>query len=178
MSSQESDGESHVSHTTANPRIYGDVDPYGWSSDEEVEADLKRMDSTDMEEEETSLPQPGDVHVEFKTSSLPNTVKPPNTQFISYRNLKKSVAWPPSARMHPWVDGALTVTGKLRKETMDLKCKVHKLEEENHILRASLPRILHHHHRRRRLEYTGMGTTLGLCQAWGRCPGIVSPSLL
>ena len=36
----------------------------------------------------------------------------------------------------------------------------------------------HHHHRRRRLEYTGMGTPLGLCQAWGRCPGIVSPSLL
>jgi hypothetical protein len=23
----------------------------------------------------------------------------------------------------------------------------------------------------------GMGTPLGLCQAWGRCPGIVSPTL-
>jgi hypothetical protein len=23
----------------------------------------------------------------------------------------------------------------------------------------------------------GMGTPLGLCQAWGRCPGIVSPPL-
>ena len=135
MSSQESDGESHVSHTTTNPRIYGDVDPYGWSTDEEVEDDLKRMDSMDVEEE-TSLPQPGDMHVEFKKSSLPNTVKPHNTLFISHRNLKKSVASSPSARMHPWVDGALTVTGKLRKEIMDLKHQVNKLEEENLILRG------------------------------------------
>jgi hypothetical protein len=136
MSSQESDGESHVSHTTANPRSYGDVDPYGWSTDEEVEDDLKRMESTDVEEEETSQPQPGDMHLEFKKSSLPNMVKPPNTRFISYRNLKKSVASSPSARMHPWVDGALTVTGKIRGEIMDLKRQVNKLEEENRILRG------------------------------------------
>jgi hypothetical protein len=74
------------------------------------------------------------MHVEFKKSSLPDTVNPPNTQFISYRNLKKSVASSSSARMHPWVDGALTVTGKLRNEIMDLKYKVNKLEEENRIL--------------------------------------------
>jgi hypothetical protein len=39
------------------------------------------------------------------------------------------------------------------------------------------PSLHHHHHPRRRIEYMGMGTTLGLFQAWGRCPGIISPSL-
>ena len=38
---------------------------------------------------------------------------------------------------------------------------------------------LHHHHlRRKRHKYMGMGTPLGNCQAWGRCPDIVSPSHL
>ena len=32
--------------------------------------------------------------------------------------------------------GALAVTGKLRKEIMDLKQQVNKLEEENHILKG------------------------------------------
>ena len=36
----------------------------------------------------------------------------------------------------PWVQGALAVTGKLRKEIMDLKMQVNKLEEENRILRG------------------------------------------
>ena len=37
---------------------------------------------------------------------------------------------------HPWVKGALAVMGKLRKEIMDLKQQVNKLEEENRILRG------------------------------------------
>ena len=37
---------------------------------------------------------------------------------------------------HPWVKGALAVTGKLRKEIMDLKQQVNKLEEENRILKG------------------------------------------
>ena len=107
MSSQGSVGESHVSHGAANPRAYYD-DHYEWSNMEEVEADLKRLDS--MEQEETSQPQLGVMHVEDGGSILPYTVKPSNTQFISYRNLKKSVCSSPSVGKHPWVDGALTVT--------------------------------------------------------------------
>ena len=37
---------------------------------------------------------------------------------------------------HPWVKGALAVTGKLHKENMDLKQEVNKLEDENRILRG------------------------------------------
>jgi hypothetical protein len=42
----------------------------------------------------------------------------------------------PAAMKHPWVIGALAVTGKLRKEIMDLKQQNNKIEEENHILRG------------------------------------------
>ena len=76
------------------------------------------------------------MHVEFKKSSLPNLVKPPNTKFISYNNLKKSVASSPAARKHPWVIRALAVTGKLRKEIMDLKQQVNRPEVENRILKG------------------------------------------
>ena len=73
-----------------------------------------------------------------KTIAIPYTcgLSPPNAKFISYNNLKKSVASSSAARMHPWVDGALTVTGKLRKEVMDLRQQINKLEEKNHILRG------------------------------------------
>ena len=37
---------------------------------------------------------------------------------------------------HLWVKGALAVKGKLRKDIMDLKQQVNKLEEENRILRG------------------------------------------
>ena len=35
----------------------------------------------------------------------------------------------------------------------------------------------HHHHQRRKLEYFGMGTTIGFFQAWERCPSIISQPL-
>ena len=50
--------------------------------------------------------------------------------------MKKSVTCSPAAMQHPWVKGALAITGKLRKEIMDLKQQVNKLKEENRILRG------------------------------------------
>ena len=50
--------------------------------------------------------------------------------------MKRSVICSPAAMQHPWVKGALVVMGKLRKEIMDLKQQVNKLEEENRILRG------------------------------------------
>ena len=50
--------------------------------------------------------------------------------------MKKSVIGSPAAMQQTWVQGALAVTGKLRKEIMDLKQQVNKLEEENRILRG------------------------------------------
>ena len=50
--------------------------------------------------------------------------------------MKKSVTCSPEAMQHPWVKGALAVTGKLCKEIMDLKQQFNKLKEENRILRG------------------------------------------
>ena len=82
MSSEDSDGESFLSHYVANPRIYGDIYPYGWSTEEERDVDLKRTEDTSSAEDEAPLPQPGDVHVEFKKLSLPNIVNESKFQFI------------------------------------------------------------------------------------------------
>ena len=50
--------------------------------------------------------------------------------------MKKSITCSPEAMKHPWVKGALTVTGKLRQKIMDLKQQINKLEEENRILKG------------------------------------------
>ena len=136
MSSQESVGESCVSHPAQEPRAFSQAEPFGWSTEEEMEADLKRIDAMEEDQEATSRFQPGALHEEFQSSSIPDSVIPSNARFLSYDNMKKSVAFSPAARKHPWVIGALAVTGKLRKEIMDLKQQVNKLEEENHILKG------------------------------------------
>ena len=87
MSSQDSDGESYVSHYLANPKLYGDLDPYGLFSEEEQEGKYEEESS---DEEETPLPQPGDMHVEFRKSSLPNTRRKPKVLFIPSRFLQES----------------------------------------------------------------------------------------
>ena len=73
---------------------------------------------------------------ELQSSTIQNSVIPPNVKFLSYENMKKSVTCSPEAMQHPWVKGALAVTSKLRDENMDLKQQVNKLEEENRILRG------------------------------------------
>ena len=135
MSSQESVEESRVSNPTMEPRANSDPDHFGPATEEEMEADLMRVDA--MEDQEvTSRFQDGFPMEEVQSSAIPNLVIPSNVRFLSYENMKKSVTGSPAAMQHPWVQGALAVTGKLRKEIMDLKQQVNKLEEENRILRG------------------------------------------
>ena len=101
-----------------------------------MEADLKRVDAMEEDQEVTSRLQTRFMLEELQSSAIPNSVIPPNARFLSYENMKKSVAFSPAAMKHPWVIGALAVTGKLHKEIMDLKQQNNKLEEENHILRG------------------------------------------
>ena len=100
-----------------------------------MEADLMRVDA--MEDQEvTSRLRAGFTMGELQSSAIPNSVIPSNVRFLSYENMKKSVTGSPAATQHPWVQGAFTVTGKLRKEIMDLKQQVNKLEEGNCIFRG------------------------------------------
>ena len=73
---------------------------------------------------------------ELPSLAVPALVIPSNSRFLSYENMKKSFMCSLEAMQHPWVKGALSVTGKLRKENMDLKQQVNKLEEENRILKG------------------------------------------
>mgnify|MGYP005816357727 CR=1 FL=1 len=54
MSSQESVGESRVSHPTPRPGANSDADHFGPSTEEEMEADLKRIDAMEEDQEVTS----------------------------------------------------------------------------------------------------------------------------
>ena len=101
-----------------------------------MEADLKRIDAMEEDQEVTSRFRAGFTMGELQSSTIPNSVIPSNVRFLSYENMKKSVACSAVAMQYPWVQGALAVTGKLRKEIMDLKKQVNKLEEENRILRG------------------------------------------
>ena len=102
-----------------------------------MEADLMRVDA--MEDEEvTSRFRAGSTIGELQSSGIPNSVIPSNVRFLTYENMKRSVTCSPAAMQHPWVQGTLAVTEKLRKEIMDLKHQVNKLEEENRILRGTI----------------------------------------
>ena len=54
MSSQESVGESRVSHPTLGPRANSDADHFGTSTEKEMEADMKRIDAMEEDQEVTS----------------------------------------------------------------------------------------------------------------------------
>ena len=96
-----------------------------------MEANLKKVDAMEEDQEVTSRFQAGFTMGELQSSAIPNSVIPSNVKFLSYENMKKSVAFSPAVMKHPWVNGALAVMGKLRKEVMDLKLQNNKLEEEN-----------------------------------------------
>ena len=125
-----------MSHPAPRSTTNNHVDPFGPATEEEMEADLKRIDAMEEDQEVTSRLQAGFTMGELQSSAIPNSVIPSNVRFLSYENMKKSVTSSPAAMQHPWVQGALAVTGKLRKEIMDLKQQVNKLEEENRILRG------------------------------------------
>ena len=124
-----------MSHPASEPRANSNADHFGPATEEEMEADLMRVDA--MEDQEvTSRLRSGFTMGELQSSAIPNSVIPSNVRFLSYENMKKSVTCSPAAMQHPWVQGALAVTGNLRKEIMDLKQQLNKLEEENRILRG------------------------------------------
>ena len=74
----------------ANPKVYGDVEHDGWTTEEEEDYKPKGKEETSSDEDEAPLPQPGDMHVEFKKSSLPDRVKKPKFEFIPFRLLQEN----------------------------------------------------------------------------------------
>ena len=90
MSSQDSEGESYVADYLAHPKVYGDVERFGWTTEEEEDYEPKGKEETSSDEDEVPPPQPGDMHVEFKKSSLPDRLKKPKIEFIPFRLLQEN----------------------------------------------------------------------------------------
>ena len=101
-----------------------------------MEANLKRIDAMEEDQEVTSRLQAYFTMGELPSLAVPASVIPSKSRFLSYENMKKSFMCSPEAMQHPWVKGALAVTSKLRKEILDLKRQINKLEEENRILKG------------------------------------------
>ena len=90
MSSQDSEGESYVADYLADPKVYGDVEHCGWTTEEEEDYEPRGKGETSSNEDEVPLPQPGDMHVESKKSSLPDRVKKPKIEFIHFHLLQEN----------------------------------------------------------------------------------------
>ena len=59
MSSQDSEGESYVADFLADPKVYGDLEHGGWTTQEEEDYEPKGKEEPSSETDEAPLPQPG-----------------------------------------------------------------------------------------------------------------------
>ena len=82
MSSQESVGESRVSHPTPGQEQKAMPITFGTSTEEEMEADLKRIDAMEEDQEVTSRFRAGFTMGELQSSAIPNSVILPMFDFF------------------------------------------------------------------------------------------------
>ena len=73
-----SEGESYVAGYLADPKVYGDLEHYGWTTKEEEDYEPKGKEETSSDEDE------------FKRSSLPDRAKKPKIEFIPFRLLQEN----------------------------------------------------------------------------------------
>ena len=122
MSSQDSDRERYVSHLIADPKTYGHLSPCGRTTDDEEDAHLMRIDESSSEEEDVPLPQPGDMYMKFKKSSLPKRANRSNNQSIPSRFQQKS-------------------KGNLCDKILKLESEVDDLKEEIPLLNYNMKKL-------------------------------------
>ena len=73
-----------------NHKVYGDLEDCGWTTEEEEDHEPKGKEETSSDEDEVPLPQPGDMHVEFKKSSLPNRAKNLRSSLSLFASCRKT----------------------------------------------------------------------------------------
>ena len=119
MSSQDSEGKNYMDDYIINPKAYGDVEHYGWTMEEEEDYGPKGKEETSSDEEDDLLPQPGDMHVEFKKSSLPDRAKKPKIEFIPFRLSQENKQ-------------------ELCKKILSLEQEIDDLRDQNSVLKRKL----------------------------------------
>ena len=103
----------------ADPKVYGGVEHCGWTTEEEEDYEPKRKEETSSDEDEAPLPQPGDMHVEFKKSSLSDRAKKLKIEFIPFRLLQENKE-------------------ELRKKILILEQEIDDLRDQNSFLKCKL----------------------------------------
>ena len=103
----------------ADPKVYGDVEHCRWTTEEEEDYEAKGREEMSSEEDEVPLPQPGDMHVEFKKSSLPDRAKKPKIEFIPFCLLQENKQ-------------------ELCKKILRLEQEIDDLRDQNHVLKRKL----------------------------------------
>ena len=103
----------------ADPKVYGDVEHCGWTTEEEEDYEPKGREETSSDEDEVPLPQPGDMHVEFKRSSLPDREKKLKIKFIPFRLLQENKQ-------------------ELCKKILSLEQDIDDLRDQNFVLKRKL----------------------------------------
>ena len=103
----------------ADHKVYRDLEHCGWTMEEEEEYVPRGKEETSLDEDEVPLPQPGDMHVEFKKSSLPDRAKKPKIEFIPFRLLQENKQ-------------------ELCKKILSLEQEIDDLREQNSILKRKL----------------------------------------
>ena len=91
----------------------------GWTTEEEEDYEPKGKEETSSDEDEIPLPQPGDMHVEFKKSSLPDRAKKPKIEFIPFHLLQENKQ-------------------ELCKRVLILEQEIEDLKDKNTILKRKL----------------------------------------
>ena len=95
MSSQDSEGESYVADYVADPKVYVDLEHYGWTTKEEEAYEPKGKEETSSDEDEVPLPQPGDMHVDLKSQACligQRNQRSSLSLFVSCRRTNKNYA--------------------------------------------------------------------------------------
>ena len=103
----------------ADHKVYGDLENCGWTTEEEEDYEPRGKEETSSNEDEVPLPQPGDMHVEFNKSSLPDRAKKPKIEFIPFRLLQENKQ-------------------ELCKRILSLEREIDDLREQNSILKRKL----------------------------------------
>ena len=91
----------------------------GWTTEEEEDYEPKGKEETSSNEDEIPLPQPGDMHVEFKKSSFPDRVKKPKIEFIPFHLLQENKQ-------------------ELCKKILSLEQEIDDLRDQNSVLKRKL----------------------------------------
>ena len=103
----------------ADPKVNGDVEHCGWTTKEEEDYETKGKEETSSDEDEVPLPQPGDMHVEFKKSNLPDRAKKFKIEFIPFRLLQENKQ-------------------ELCKKILSLEREIDDLRDQNYVLKRKL----------------------------------------